>query len=80
MRACELDATVEDIVARLLKRPCLALAWKKWLVNWRIAALLNTSLDASAADEIVNFLQLERLGWEDPKTLEEPESLGAGGG
>ena len=41
---------------------------------------MRPSLDASAAYEMVNFLQLERLGWEDPKTLEEPESLVAAGG
>ena len=41
---------------------------------------MRPSLDASAAYETVNFLQLEQLGREDPKTLEKPERLGAGGG
>ena len=40
---------------------------------------MRPSLDASAEYGMVNFLQLERLGWEDPKTLGKPESLGTGG-
>jgi enoyl-CoA hydratase len=67
--AGELDAKVADLVARLLKRPSYALAWTKRVINRRIIDTLNMSLDAGAAYEMVNFLQLERLGWKDPTTL-----------
>ena len=66
----ELDALVEDIVRRLLKRSAYALAWTKRVSNRLLAHHLNLALDASAAYEMVNFLQMQRLGWEDPKTLE----------
>jgi enoyl-CoA hydratase len=65
----QLDATVDDIVARLLKRSAHALAWSKRVANRRVVAHLNMTLDAGAAYEMVSFLQLERQGWQDKKTL-----------
>ena len=65
----ELDDVVDDMVARLLRRTSYALAWTKRTINRRLADQLNMTLDASAAYEMVNFLQLERLG-EDPMTLD----------
>ena len=64
-----LDAVVDDIVERLLKRSSYALAWTKRTINRRLADQLNMTLDASAAYEMVNFLQIDRLNGEDPKTL-----------
>ena len=64
-----LDAVVDDIVARLLLRSSYALAWTKRTINRRLADQLNMTLDASAAYEMVNFLQIDRLNGEDPKTL-----------
>ncbi len=66
----ELDAKVEEIVHALLRRSSYALAWTKRIANRRVADQLNLSLDASAAYEMVNFLQLDRLGGEDPRSLE----------
>jgi enoyl-CoA hydratase len=67
--ADQLDAAVDDYVTRLLKRPSYALAWTKRIINRRIVDTLNMSLDAGAAYEMVNFLQLDRMGWKDPETL-----------
>ena len=67
-----LDAAVEDVVSRLLRRSAYALAWTKRTINRRIVDTLNMTLDAAAAYEMVNFLQLERLGGRDPLTLDEP--------
>lgn len=65
----KLDAAVDDYVTRLLKRPSYALAWTKRIINRRIIDTLNMSLDAGAAYEMVNFLQLDRTGWKDPTSL-----------
>ncbi len=65
----ELDATVDDMVAALLRRSAFALAWTKRSANRRVAEALNMSIDASVAYEMVNFLQLTRLG-HDPMSLE----------
>lgn len=65
-----LDAVVDDVVARLLKRSAYALAWTKRTINRRIVDTLNMTLDAAAAYEMVNFLQLDRLGGTDPTTLD----------
>lgn len=65
----ELDAAVNEMVEALLRRSAFALAWTKRSANRRVAEALNMSMDASVAYEMVNFLQLARLG-RDPKTLE----------
>jgi len=67
--AAELDGAVAEVVERLLRRSAYALAWTKRTINRRIADTLNMTLDAAAAYEMVNFLQLDRLGGEDPLTL-----------
>lgn len=59
----DLDAKVDDLVAGLLRRPSYALAWTKRVVNRHLVNQLNMTLDAGAAYEMVNFLQLERNGW-----------------
>jgi enoyl-CoA hydratase/carnithine racemase len=69
VRRGELDAAVDDMVARLLRRSAFALAWTKRSANRRVADALNRSLDASVAYEMVDFLQLARLG-HDPMTLD----------
>lgn len=58
----ELDGKVADIVAQLLKRPAYALAWTKRVANRRVIEALNSGIDAGAAYEMVNFLQLSRVG------------------
>lgn len=71
--ACEeLDDAVADMVDALLRRSAFALAWTKRTANRRIAEVLNMSLDAGAAYEMVNFLQLSRLG-HDPMSLGQEE-------
>ena len=67
--AAELDAKTDEIVAALLRRSAYALAWTKRTVNRLVVNQLNMTLDASAAYEMVNFLQIERLDGKDPKTL-----------
>lgn len=67
--AAELDSVTNDLADRLLRRPSYALAWTKRVINRRIVDTLNMSLDAGAAYEMVNFLQLEKFGWTDPKEL-----------
>ena len=65
----QLDETVGEMVEALLRRSAFALAWTKRTANRRVAEALNMSMDASAAYEMVNFLQLARLG-HDPRSLE----------
>ena len=65
----DLDQAVERLVERLLKRSSFALAWNKRLLNRQLVDQLNRTLDASVA-EMVNLLQVERLGYEDPRKLD----------
>lgn len=58
--ADKLDATVDDIVARLLKRPAYALAWAKRIANKRVTDHLNMTLDAASAYEQLNKLQYKK--------------------
>ena len=58
--ADKLDATVDDIVARLLKRPPYALAWAKRIANKRVTDHLNMTLDAASAYEQLNKLQSKK--------------------
>jgi enoyl-CoA hydratase len=66
----ELDRTVSALVESLLSRSSYALAWSKRLMNRHIVEQLNRTLDASVAYEMVNLLQVERLGYVDPKKLD----------
>jgi enoyl-CoA hydratase len=54
-----LDATVDRLVARLLKRSSYALAWTKRVANRRVADHLNLTLDAAAAYEMMTLLRRE---------------------
>lgn len=63
----ELDEVVDGLVDRLLERSAYALAWTKRTANRHVVDHLNATLDASSAYEMVNFLQMEWLGWKDPK-------------
>lgn len=54
-----LDATVDEFVQGLLARPAHALQWTKRLVNRHVAAQFNLTMDASAAYEMITFLQAE---------------------
>jgi enoyl-CoA hydratase/carnithine racemase len=69
--ADQLDAKVDELVQALLRRSAFALAWTKRTCNRGLVDHLNMTLDAAAAYEMVNFLQLERLGGKDPMSLEE---------
>ena len=60
----ELDALVESLVERLLKRNAHALAWTKRVANKHLVDQLNRTLDAGAAYEIMNFYQLAAEGAE----------------
>jgi enoyl-CoA hydratase/carnithine racemase len=55
----ELDAKVQDVVGRLLKRSAYALAWTKRVANRRVAAHLNLTLDAAAAYEMLTLVHRE---------------------
>jgi len=65
-----LDQTVDALVHSLLKRSSFALAWSKRILNRHLVDQLNRTLDASVAYEMVNLLQVERLGYEDPRKLD----------
>jgi enoyl-CoA hydratase len=67
----ELDALTDDFVERLLARSAFALAWTKRVANRHVVNQLNLTLDAAAAYEMVNFLQIDRQGGVDPKALTE---------
>lgn len=56
--ADDLDAATDDFVRRLLARPAYALAWTKRIANRHVIDQLNLALDAGAAYEMVNFLQM----------------------
>ena len=64
----QLDAKVDELVNALLRRSAYALAWTKRTANRYVAQAVNTTIDASVAYEMINFLQLARVG-EDPMTL-----------
>lgn len=66
----QLDQAVDRLVQGLLKRSSYALAWSKRILNRQLAEQLNRTLDASVAYEMVNLLQVERLGYEDPRKLD----------
>jgi hypothetical protein len=69
--ADKLDAEVDRLVAKLLEKPPLALAWTKRTVNRYVAAQHNQTLDTGAAAyEMVNFLQWERQGFEQDMDFE----------
>jgi enoyl-CoA hydratase len=65
-----LDEAVSVLAKSLLKRSAFALAWSKRLMNRHIVDQLNRTLDASVAYEMVNLLQVERLGYVDPEKLD----------
>jgi enoyl-CoA hydratase/carnithine racemase len=65
----ELDAKVDELVERLLKRPAYALAWTKRVANRRVVDHLNMTLDAGAGYEMTTFLQLDKQGWIEKRDL-----------
>lgn len=56
--AAELDALVDGLVARLLRRPADALAWTKRVANQRIVDRIHRTLDPSVAYGMVNMYQV----------------------
>jgi enoyl-CoA hydratase len=66
----DLDHKVGDMVSRLLKRSAFALAWTKRVANRHVVEQLNRTLDAGAAYELVNFHQIEKMGWMDRMKLD----------
>lgn len=72
----ELDAVVADCASRLRKRSAFALAWTKRILNRNVAAQINWALDASTAYEFLNFMQIQRLGFDsDPTELQRKRGL-----
>jgi enoyl-CoA hydratase len=67
--AAALEAKVDELVRGLLERGAYALAWTKRIANRPVVRQLNLAADAAAAYEAVNFLQLVKLGWENPTRL-----------
>ena len=68
--AAQLDAKVDELVQGLLARGAFALAWTKRLANRHVVEQLNRVLDAGVGYEMVAFLQREKLGGDDPKSLD----------
>jgi enoyl-CoA hydratase len=68
--AAQLDAKVNEIVQKLLERSAYALAWSKRVINRRVVEQLNLTLDAGLAYEHLVWLQREKLGWVEKKTLD----------
>lgn len=67
--AADLDTCVDGLVARLLDRSAYALAWTKRAANKMVVDQLTRALDAGLGYEMVNFLEWERMGWKDTKSL-----------
>jgi enoyl-CoA hydratase/carnithine racemase len=59
--AADLDAEVEKLVQELLARPQYAIGWTKRVVNTRMKAHMNRSLDSSVAYEMINYLH-QKIG------------------
>lgn len=53
--AAGLDAAVDELVARLLRRPLYPLAWGKRVINRRAADQLNRTFDAAWGYEVAGF-------------------------
>jgi enoyl-CoA hydratase len=69
--AAELDALVDSLVERLLRRPAYALAWTKRVANKHVVDQLHRTLDVGIAYEMVNMYQLAAEGT-DRTTLDQP--------
>ena len=67
--ADQVEAKVDELVERLLKRPAYPLAWAKRVANRHVIDQLNRTLDAGAGYEMIGLAQLERQGWTDKTTL-----------
>lgn len=61
--ADELDAVADRMVSQLVSRSAYALAWTKRVANKGLVEQFNLRHDASAAFEMVNSYQAERMGW-----------------
>ncbi len=72
--ADELDQACDSLVRELLARPPYALGWTKRIVNARVKAQLNRSLDASAAYEMVGFMHQAHGGAPTGWTAPEPDT------
>jgi enoyl-CoA hydratase len=68
--AAQLESKVDELVQGLLARGAFALAWTKRLANRHVVEQLNRVLDAGVGYEMVAFLQREKLGGDDPKSLD----------
>lgn len=66
----DLDAKVDALCEKLLRRSAFALAWTKRVANRRVVQHLNMTLDAGAAYEMVSALQIERAKFKDHFSLE----------
>jgi enoyl-CoA hydratase len=58
----ELKTKVDDMASALTRRSPYALAWTKRTTNRYIVNAINATIDAGVAYEMVNFLQLHRVG------------------
>ena len=68
--ADRLAAEVDTVVSALLARSAYALAWTKRAANRLLVSQMQTSLDAAAGYEMVNFYQNAHLNWERPESLD----------
>jgi enoyl-CoA hydratase len=71
----ELDDVTDEFIRSLLARSAFALAWTKRVLNRHVVSQLNLTLDASIANEQLNFAQIRALGYSnDPRSLERPST------
>jgi enoyl-CoA hydratase len=75
MPADLLESYVDKTVDALLRRSAFALAWTKRVANRHVIEQLNRTLDAGAAYEMVNYLQLAKAGGVDRFSITPPDDL-----
>jgi enoyl-CoA hydratase len=68
----QLDAVLDDLVARLLQRPARLLARTKRAVNKMLINQVNLTYDVLAHSEALDFWELGRDGWK-PDLAFEPQ-------
>jgi enoyl-CoA hydratase/carnithine racemase len=68
-----LDAVLDDVIRRLLKRPARALARTKRMANKLLIQQWNLAFDLSFESELLDFWELGRNNWVNELSLEGPQ-------
>jgi enoyl-CoA hydratase len=69
-----LDATIDDLIQRLLKRPARTLARTKRAANKLLVQQWNLAFDLSLESEMLDFWELGRNNWVNDLTLQPPST------